>query len=324
MRNASSALVKAAALVVLAGGAGGLGGCQSDPASRPSPAPDTAPAAATGATPAVEPGKVSAIPTTLYKATPFEHDGYVVTLHSLSAEVRHGFTGEHSPSMYGPGWNVRLQLSLRDSREGRCTRIAEPVVLTSVVDEAGRELADKAAGKRRSSRRSGVFTYGGPSLDNASGSLDVGVKPGRLPNEFTVFRGEVVVEEVVESKTFEVPIGEPGTHEIVPSVRAVVRKIEPPAGGGDRFQSFTLTLETSGGEMPLVRSVVSQNPDGRIREIHGSTNDNGRDGVRRSEYNLGFSDGKQKGATARVDVVLAVREVRVPFEFRGVPVARAE
>lgn len=323
MRNASSAWVKAATVVVLVGGAGGLGGCQSDPATRPSSASDTAPVTATGAAPAIEPGKVSAIPTTLYKAAPFEHDGYIVTLHSLSAEVRHGFAGEHSPSLYGPGWNVRLQLALRDSREGRCTRIAEPVVLTSVVDEAGRELADKAAGKRRSSRRAGAFTYGGASLDNVSGGLDVGVKPGRLPDEFTVFRGEVVVEEVVESKTFEVPLGEAGTHDIMPGVRAVVRPIDSPGGGSERFRSVHLSLETSAGEVPEVRSVSIPSPDGRHRESHGNTPENSRDGVRRSEYTLAFPD-KQKGATARVDVVLAVREVRVPFEFRGVPVARAE
>ena len=267
-------------------------------------------------------GRIVGEQTTVYRAVPIERDGYVVTLESLSAEMRRNFTGTPGSQAYNPGWWVQLHLTIRDTRDERSSRVAGPLAVRSLVDEAGRELASKIDSAREYAWPQRQFTYAGKRQGSSSAQrIEATVRPGELPREFAVLAGDIVMEEITEAKTVSVPLAEPTDLELASGLRAVVREYGE-SRPSDKYRQMQMTLEAKSAEVPLIRSVGFLGPDGRMRDVNGNGWERDPDGARRSTYTFSVERDRKEAVAAKVDVVLAVREFRVPFEFRGIPVGR--
>ena len=147
------------------------------------------------------------------------------------------------------------------------------------------------------------------------------VNPERLPRQIRTLRGEIPMEVVSESKVFTLSLAESREEELVPGVKVNLRVQSANESGSGRYRSVNMTIELSEKRVPLVRSVLYTGPDGRSRDVGSMNFEDGPDGVRRGTFNFN-SDVEKNGneSKVKIDLVLGLTPVTIPFEFRGIPV----
>lgn len=266
-------------------------------------------------------GTVTAEPITIYRATPVEFDNFEMHLASLHAQTSCTFASEDGYRAGSDGWKMTLRFNLRDEQDGRWSRLAGPMRITSMIDDAGNELVSKVNTKSYFSNQNVMFLRPSKRSSPSWQSMEMTVSPEQLPRQIRTLRGEVPMEVVSESKVFTLPLAESREEELVPGVKVNLR-IQPGDGAGaDRYRRVTMTIELADKAVPLVRSVMYTGPDGRSRDVGGMNFEDGPDGIRRGTFNLS-ADVEKGGGTpqVKIDLVLALAAKTVPFEFRGIPV----
>lgn len=308
------------ALVCLAASLVGLAGCaMSNQGSSKSPKP--AVSADTAGTSVAGGGSITAETQTIYRATPVEVDGFEIHLASLHAQTTCTFVSEDGFRAGSDGWKMTLRLNLKDEQDGRWSRLAGPMRITSVIDDEGVDLTAKSNTKSHYSPQNVAFLRSSRRSSPSWQSLEMTVAPERLPKQLRTLRGEIPLEVVSESKVFTLPLTESREEELVPGVKVNLR-VQPGEGGNaERYRRVSMTVEITEKRVPLVRSVLYSGADGRSRDIGGMNFEDGPDGIRRATFTFS-ADVEKGGATpaVKIDLVLAMSPFTVPFEFRGIPV----
>jgi hypothetical protein len=197
--------------------------------------------------------------------------------------------------------------------------------VTSLLDHAGNQLAADASTKAHHSSSTISFLKSSRRGSTSWQSMEMTFTPQQLPRQIRTLRGEIPMEVVSESKLFTLPLTDSREEELMPGVKANLR-IQPGEGNSaERYRRVNLTIEVADRKLPFVRSVMYTGPDGRSRDIGGMNFEDGPDGIRRSTANLSADVEKGAGTPViKIDLVLAVTPLTIPFEFRGIPVGAVE
>lgn len=314
-------------LVCLAAVLAALAGCATPRAehsataggSAGSAAPSVAAATIHAASPTG--GTVSAETATIYRATPVEYDQFELHLATLHAQTMHTFASEDGYRAGSDDWKVTLRFNLRDEHEDRWSRVAGPMRVTSLIDDAGKDHAAYVSAKAHHSSTAVSFLRSTRRGSTSWQSMEMTVTPQQLPRQFRVLQGEIPMEVVSESKIFTLPLTDSREEDLVPGVKVTLR-IQPGEGNSaERYRRVNMTIEVADKKLPFVRSVMYTGPDGRSRDVGGMNFEDGADGIRRSTFNLSADFEKGAGTPViKIDLVLAVTPLTIPFEFRGIPV----
>jgi hypothetical protein len=269
-------------------------------------------------------GTITAESVTIYRAQPVQHEDFELHLNTLQAQVMHTFANEDGFRAGSENWRITLRFNLRDESDDRWSRVAGTMRVTALIDDEGNDITGTVTTKSHQSSPRVTFLRSSRRTNSTWQSMEFTASPAQLPRQIRTLRGEVPMEVVSESKVFTLPL-ETREEELVPGIKVNLR-VQPGEGASaDRYRRVSMTIEQREKNVPMVRSVLLIGPDGRIRDVGGWSIEDGPDGVRRATLNLSGDIDKNGGTpVVKIDVVLAMTELTIPFEFRDIPVGARE